>query len=463
MASTVTKIAHLRIPLEDVEKATNNYHRDKIISRGDFGPAYCWVNLDRKQREDRLLQQQRPKKKKTVAGKNAFIPKEANRYLAQLAKHHYENKTLKVVIYPNLWNQMLRRSLMKYSKSAYSCIMDERAFRANMDDVVADLEKDLEFQSRLEKLEEMHQHLNIRLEDIKSAANNFSNPYSPCEDNPRFIRFQHPNIITLLGFCVESSELILVFEKNPNSHHMLLCSSLQNDNFRGVLTWEKGLKIAVDIARALNYLHFEREDKKVIIHNGTKCCNVCLDENWNAKIENFEGAEFLNPNQEDEALYLPYISRNVSPFHLDPEYTKTGLLKRESDVYSFGVVLFKILCGKKAADPIYLDYGGHQTHVARSRFAAGTVESMIDPAIIFENKPNKDSLDTYTEIAYNCVAETQAQRPTMKVIHKELEKSLSFQLLACFLIVATPSSVLDSYLKLSRTQGGFKARSSSFI
>ncbi|KAL8245710.1 hypothetical protein R6Q59_006926 [Mikania micrantha] len=40
MASTVAKIAHLRIPLEDVEKVTNNFHRDNIISRGDFGPAY---------------------------------------------------------------------------------------------------------------------------------------------------------------------------------------------------------------------------------------------------------------------------------------------------------------------------------------------------------------------------------------------------------------------------------------
>ncbi|KAD7476992.1 hypothetical protein E3N88_00128 [Mikania micrantha] len=297
-------------------------------------------------------------------------------------------------------------------------------------------------------VEEMYQHLKIRLEDTKSATNNFSNPYSPCDDNPRFIwyvaeldhfdrqkpassigaesevkllrrhntvaikrllsqdherdqqvffnnmemlaSFQHSNIISLLGFCVEGSELILVFEKNPNRHHMLLCSSSQNDNCRGVLTWEKRLKIAVDIARALNYLHYEREDKKVIIHNGTMCCNVCLDENWNAKIENFEDAEFLTLNQEDEALYLPYISRN-------------------------------------AADPIYLDYGGHQTHVARSRYAAGTLESMIDPVIIFENNSNKDSLDTYTEIAYKCVAETQDQRPTMKVVLKELEKSLLFQ------------------------------------
>ncbi|KAL8245627.1 hypothetical protein R6Q59_006843 [Mikania micrantha] len=85
-------------------------------------------------------------------GRNAFLPKEADRYLAPLAKQHYENKTLMDAINPNIWNQMLGRSLMKYTKSAYSCIMNERAFRANMDDVVTDLEKALEFQSRLEKL-----------------------------------------------------------------------------------------------------------------------------------------------------------------------------------------------------------------------------------------------------------------------------------------------------------------------
>ncbi|KAL8245653.1 hypothetical protein R6Q59_006869 [Mikania micrantha] len=317
MVSTVAKIAHLRIPLEDVEKATNNFHRDNIISRGDFGPAYkgqllhygksitiAARKLDRKyglgdvefwteisllsdlkhpnigsiigycdEKNEKIIttyeakgslsgylnspnltwmqrlkisagvaralsylhhdkgrdygvihrnissytilldQNWEPKlygfeiaikqpsnqmdqvvlceaigtegyidpeiettrgvtqRSDTYAlgvvlfeilcGKNAFLPKEADRYLAGLAKHHYENKTLKDVINPNLWNQMLGRSLMKYSKSAYSCIMDERAFWANMDDVVADLEKALEFQSRLEKLEEMYQHLKI--------------------------------------------------------------------------------------------------------------------------------------------------------------------------------------------------------------------------------------------------------------------------------------------------------------
>ncbi|KAJ0873074.1 hypothetical protein HanRHA438_Chr11g0530861 [Helianthus annuus] len=67
----------------------------------------------------------------------------------------------------------------------------------------------------------------------------------------------------------------------------------------------------------------------------------------------------------------------------------------------------------------------------------GTLEDMIDPILkeetcennfVLKRGPNKESLHTFMNIAYQCVAETQDQRPTMKVVVKELEKALSFQL-----------------------------------
>ncbi|KAM0020365.1 putative protein kinase RLK-Pelle-LRR-I-1 family [Helianthus debilis subsp. tardiflorus] len=163
--------------------------------------------------------------------------------------------------------------------------------------------------------------------------------------------------------------------------------------------------------------------------------NIGLDENLEAKIVNFWWSAFLPPNQEDEALYLNDVIGR--PFCIDPEYEKTGKVKRESDVYGFGVVLFEILCGRLANDPIYLkesDIG--LAHVARRSFSTGALEEMIDPVIkeeIGENKfvlnrgPNKDSLHTFITIAHQCVAETQDQRPTMKVVVNELEKALFFQ------------------------------------
>ncbi|XP_035836263.1 probable receptor-like protein kinase At2g23200 [Helianthus annuus] len=243
---------------------------------------------------------------------------------------------------------------------------------------------------------------------------------------------KHPNIVNLLGFCVEDSEMVLVTENISNGY---LVDYLGNVNHMRVLTWEKRLKICIDVAHALNYLHHEMEDQKIIINRDITSYSIGLDENLGAKIVDFWFSVFLPPNQEDEALYLRWIGRNQ---YIDPEYKKTNKLKRESDVYSFGVVLFEILCGGKAFDPIYMKENVKGLGpVARQSFCMGTLEDMIDPILkeeIRENNfvltrgPNKDSLHTFMKIAYQCVAETQDQRPTMKVVVKELEKALSFQL-----------------------------------
>ncbi|KAJ0511946.1 putative protein kinase RLK-Pelle-CrRLK1L-1 family [Helianthus annuus] len=246
---------------------------------------------------------------------------------------------------------------------------------------------------------------------------------------------KHPNIVNLLGFCFEDSEMILVIEDFSNG---FLGLYLGNFKDKRVLTWEKRLKICVDVAHALRYIHSEMEDQKMIINRDIYSYNIGLDENLEAKIVNFWWSVFLPPNQEDEALYLNWLGRDN---YIDPEYKKTSRLKRESDVYGIGVVLFEILCGRLAYDPIYLkesDIG--LAHVARRSFSTGTLEEMIDPIIkeeIGENKfvlnrgPNKDSLHTFVTIAHQCVAETQDQRPTMKVVVKELEKALFFQVSYC--------------------------------
>ncbi|KAJ0736219.1 putative protein kinase RLK-Pelle-CR4L family [Helianthus annuus] len=243
---------------------------------------------------------------------------------------------------------------------------------------------------------------------------------------------KHPNIVNLLGFCVEDSEMVLVTENISNGY---LVDYLRNVDHMRILTWEKRLKICIDVAHALNYLHYEMEDQKTTINRSINSYSIGLDENWGAKIVDFWFSVFLPPNQEDEALY--FNKRIGKASYRDPQYENIGRLKRESDVYSFGVVLFEILCGRRAFDPIYKKENVRGLGpVARQSFYMGTLEDMIDPILkdeIGENNfvlsigPNKDSLHTIMKIAYECVAETQDRRPTMKVVVKELEKALSFQ------------------------------------
>ncbi|KAK1406534.1 hypothetical protein QVD17_41937 [Tagetes erecta] len=123
--------------------------------------------------------------------------------------------------------------------------------------------------------------------------------------------------------------------------------------------------------------------------------------------------------------------------YMDPEYLTTSKYKKESDIYSFGVVLFEILSGRPVYDSIYTGENAKGlAPIARRRFNEGTIKELLDPKITQEddnevftlNKgPNQESFDVFSEIAYMCLAETQAKRPTMKVVIKELEKASRLQ------------------------------------
>ncbi|KAL7617477.1 hypothetical protein Lser_V15G03165 [Lactuca serriola] len=243
---------------------------------------------------------------------------------------------------------------------------------------------------------------------------------------------KHPNIVSLLGFCNEGRHMILVYEHASNGsldEYLGGTGSLTN------LTWVQRVKICIDVASGLNYLHTKIEHERRIIHRDIKIGNILLTENWEAKIADFGLSKFRPQNQLLKTLYTENIAG--TKVYLDPEYEKTGRLKNETDIYSFGVVLFEMLSGRFPNDPIYTkeDINGIAP-VARRRFNEGTIKEMVDPRLLEEthenifslNKgPDTHSLDAFSKIAYQCVAEIQVERPTAEVIVKKLEESLSLQ------------------------------------
>ncbi|KAK1421946.1 hypothetical protein QVD17_24722 [Tagetes erecta] len=252
---------------------------------------------------------------------------------------------------------------------------------------------------------------------------------------------EHHNIEALLGFCVDGSEMILVTDNICNNY---LDDYLGNVNRMCILTWENRLKICIDVARLLDYLHSrsmpEDEDiiinnymngvDRIIINNCINRNNILLDENLKAKIV------FLPPNRNDEDTGIQFWKCGKDSY-IDPKYKDTDILQRQSDVYSFGVVLFEILCGKKANDQVYFKNNKNGlAHVVRELVNWETLEKMIDPIIMKNTSENilvqniganRDSLSTFIKTAYYCVAETDDQHPTMRVVIKQLEEALSFQ------------------------------------
>ncbi|RZC87258.1 hypothetical protein C5167_029807 [Papaver somniferum] len=151
-------------------------------------------------------------------------------------------------------------------------------------------------------------------------------------------RLRHRNLVQLIGWCHERSELLLVYEFMPNR-------SLDNHLFRGenVLTWEVRYKIALGIASALLYLHEEWE--QCIVHRDIKSSNVMLDANFNAKLGDFGLARLVDHGLGSQTTVLAGTMG-----YLAPECVTTGKSSKESDVYSFGIVALEIACGRKPVE-----------------------------------------------------------------------------------------------------------------
>ncbi|GKF42595.1 kinase-like domain, phloem protein 2-like protein, partial [Tanacetum coccineum] len=223
---------------------------------------------------------------------------------------------------------------------------------------------------------------------------------------------KHQNVVSLLGFCVEGDEMILVYEYISNE-------SL--DAYLG------------------------DHDKLINLKLGSNACkygldaNVLLDDNWVAKIGDFGLSKLNNTDQQSRTLLTETIAG--TKVYLDPEYASTGRLKKESDVYSLGVILFETMCGRLAYDDIYhVNNEKGLASVARRSFNNGTLKDMVDPRIMVADQNiymlndglNQDSFDAFTKIAYRCVAETQVIRPTMQEVISELQKAIHFLESNCF-------------------------------
>ncbi|CAI9277632.1 unnamed protein product [Lactuca saligna] len=228
----------------------------------------------------------------------------------------------------------------------------------------------------------------------------------------------HKNIVTLIGFCDANKEMILVYEY---ASHGSLDRHLLNPYAR--LTWLQLLKICVDIASALDYLHNHVADKHRIIHRDIKSANILLDENWNAKLADFGLAKIGLANQQNT-----FVITNLAGTHgyCDPQYRRTGFLTTKSDVYSFGVVLFEVLCGRLACDVNYNDQHRFLCFFAPTCYKNGELDKIIDPRIKEDIKPS--ALVKFSAIAYRCLLETREDRPTIAEVAFQLKETMKNQL-----------------------------------
>ncbi|XP_059647801.1 probable receptor-like protein kinase At1g49730 isoform X2 [Cornus florida] len=223
-----------------------------------------------------------------------------------------------------------------------------------------------------------------------------------CREIELLARLHHRHLVALRGFCIAKHERFLMYEYMANGS---LKDHLHTPG-RTPLSWRSRIQIAIDVANALEYLHFYCDPP--LCHRDIKSSNILLDDNFVAKVADF-GLAHASKNG---SICFEPVSTDIrgTPGYMDPEYVITQELTEKSDVYSYGVVLLELVTARRAIqDNKNLVEWSQVFMTSESR-----LHELVDPSI--GDSYDLDQLQTVVTIVRWCTQREGKARPSIKQV-----------------------------------------------
>ncbi|CAH8357255.1 unnamed protein product [Eruca vesicaria subsp. sativa] len=221
----------------------------------------------------------------------------------------------------------------------------------------------------------------------------------------------HRHVVKLLGCCLETEVPVLVYEFIPNGN---LFQHIHEEYDDYTMIWGVRLRIAIDIAGAISYLHSSACSP--VYHRDVKSTNIMLDEKYRAKVSDFGTSRSVTV---DHTHWTTVISGTVG--YVDPEYYGSSQYTDKSDVYSFGVILVELITGEK---PVLTLPGSQEIRGLADHFRAAMKENrffdIMDARIRDACKP--EQVMAVANLARRCLNSKGKKRPYMTEVFSELER-----------------------------------------
>nr|GEU90921.1 protein kinase-like domain, phloem protein 2-like protein [Tanacetum cinerariifolium] len=227
---------------------------------------------------------------------------------------------------------------------------------------------------------------------------------------------KHKNIVSLLGFCDENGEKIII---TMNETRGSLKNYLSDPM---LLTWARRLEICVSLAHVLSYVHYDEQRDFSVIHQNIDSETVLLNDNLEPKLSEFRLSMKIKASQR----HLSFDISNVSnrPGYTDLTYIETKTAHHKSDMYSFGILMFELLCGRKALIDDNQD-NRYLAPLAITHYTDKTFHEIIDWDLW--KQMDSQSFNIFAETAFDCLNHERSLRPNVDEIVTRLEKALERQ------------------------------------
>ncbi|GLU02962.1 hypothetical protein SLE2022_201880 [Rubroshorea leprosula] len=282
-------------------------------------------------------------------------------------------------------------------------------------------------------LEEDGAHVAVKVLDLlyRGASKSFM---AECE---ALKNIRHRNLAKIITSCSSidfqgNDFKALVYELMPNGSldNWLHASAQETNNGQSrvqSLSLLQRISIAIDVASALDYLHYHCG--KPIVHCDLKPSNVLLDNDMTAHVGDFGLAKFIS-SESKMSNQSSSVGVRGTIGYAAPEYGMGSEVSIHGDIYSYGILVLEMMTGKKPTDNLF--EGGFNLHHYARMTSPDQIVEIVDPKLVQEAEATivnekrsrfniiMDCLVSMIRIGVACSVESPQDRMLTSTVLKEL-------------------------------------------